>query len=78
MTCLGCQRCETDPMVTLIDGRKVCSYCPDWRLECEARQVAAMAALEQRRAYMVEAQKKRGQAAYLELARVVSVVFKNT
>lgn len=63
-------------MVTLIDNRKVCSYCPDWRLECEARQVAAMHTLEQRRAYMVEVQKKRGQAAYLELARVVSVVWK--
>jgi len=36
--CLGCQRLE-DPGVKLVQlhtGQKVCSYCPEWMLECEA------------------------------------------
>lgn len=39
MTCLGCQRCETDQVVTLRDGRTVCNECADWRHECECRDV---------------------------------------
>jgi hypothetical protein len=35
MTC-QCQRPRTG---TLIDGRKVCTYCPDWRDECGARAI---------------------------------------
>lgn len=52
MSCLGCQRCETGPVVTLIDGSVVCNYCPAFRLECEARTVLAMPTREQRREYL--------------------------
>lgn len=37
--CLGCQKCELGPVVTLWDGRVVCNECPDWRCECEARKL---------------------------------------
>jgi len=40
--CLGCQKCEDGPVVTLIDGRTVCNTCPDWRNECEARYLLDM------------------------------------
>ena len=39
--CLGCQRCEADT-VELIDGRQVCTWCEDYRAECEARAVLSM------------------------------------
>jgi uncharacterized Zn finger protein (UPF0148 family) len=39
MTCTGCEKCETGPVVELMDGRVVCNTCPDWRMECEARSL---------------------------------------
>ena len=75
MTCLGCQRCETGPMVTLISGQQVCNYCPDWRLECEARYVASMETLRERREYLQHVQQKRGSEAYLELAGLVKQIW---
>lgn len=43
MTCLGCQRLENaDQCVTLASGAVVCTYCPAWLIECEARELLAM------------------------------------
>jgi len=86
--CLGCVRCETDEMVTLISGNKVCSYCPAWRMECEARTVLAMPGQAKRRAYLfglteggkiVErgVAQVRGQAAADELADMVKRVWEH-
>lgn len=75
MTCLGCQRCETGPMVTLISGQQVCNYCPDWRVECEARHVASMETLRERREYLQHVHQKRGSEAYLELAGLVKQIW---
>ena len=36
--CLGCNLIESSA-VTLLDGKNVCSSCPAWRLETEAREV---------------------------------------
>lgn len=49
--CLGCQRCEDGPVAQLVDGRVVCTYCPDWRDECLAREILAMPK-ELRRAFL--------------------------
>jgi hypothetical protein len=49
--CLGCQRCEDGPTVVLVDGRTVCTYCPDWRDECLAREILKMPK-ERRRAWL--------------------------
>lgn len=49
--CLGCQRCEDGPTVQLVDGRTVCTYCPDWRDECLAREILAMPK-ERRRVFL--------------------------
>lgn len=35
MNCLGCERTDT---ATLLDGSTVCTTCPAWRQECEARE----------------------------------------
>ena len=41
--CLGCQRLEDESvkLVQLHTGQKVCSYCPEWMLECEANEMLA-------------------------------------
>lgn len=69
--CLGCQRCETGPMVTLSDGRSVCNFCEDYREECEARHVISLPSKYDRREYIDGITKKRGEAAGLRLAEVV-------
>lgn len=41
--CLGCQRLENnDQCVTLASGTVVCTYCPAWLIETEARELLAM------------------------------------
>lgn len=46
--------------VTLIDGRQVDSTSEDWRHECEARAIAALPTLADRRAWLEQLQHKRG------------------
>ena len=67
MTCLGCQLCEVGPFKTLIDGRVVCHQCEDWRAECEARTVLAMPTLAERRSFLADVEKHRGEAAANQL-----------
>ena len=49
-------------MPRLIDGREVASDSEDWRHECEARAIAALPTLAERRAWLEQIQHKRGQA----------------
>lgn len=65
MTCLGCQRCETDHVVTLNDGRVVCNECDDWRHECEVRDTVGRLYpdAEGMIAFLSEIEKKRGKDA---------------
>lgn len=53
-------------MVTLHDGRNVCNTCPEWREECEARELLALPLME-RRERLSERDIKRGQAETDEL-----------
>lgn len=46
--------------VTLIDDREVDSASEEWRHEAEARAIAALPALAQRRAWLDNIQSKRG------------------
>lgn len=75
--CLGCTRCEAGPVATLIDGRTVCTWCPDWRAECEARHILAMPSIHDRRAYLADIKTRRGQASHDELADLVRAVWSN-
>ena len=78
MNCLGCEGCATGPIVTTHDGRQVCNFCPDWKLECEARQVLSdfpdKAVIKSRRVvkmskanYLLEVRNARGENAYQAL-----------
>lgn len=62
MTCLGCNNIEVKP-VTLVDGTVVCNTCEAWRHECEARMIAGMETLQQRREYLDIVERRRGKPA---------------
>lgn len=51
MTCAKCIKPDA-PRVTLVDGQEVCTWCEEWRHECEARTILSMPTLRQRRAYL--------------------------
>ena len=60
--CLGCQRLEDESvkLVELHTGQKVCNYCPEWMLECEAKEMLAKPLKERQRtllAYEAKSQK---------------------
>ena len=74
MNCLGCQRCEEGPMVKLIDGRHVCDFCPDWKLECEARELLALP-LAKRQGRLAKLDETRGKASTDQLRAVMTAVF---
>lgn len=53
--CLGCQRLE-DEKTTLVElhtGQKVCSYCPEWMLECEANEMLAKPLKQRQRTLLI-------------------------
>jgi len=62
--------------VTLIDGREVNSASEEWRHECEARAIAALPTLAQRRAWLDNIQSKRGQAAADALRSTMAELWK--
>lgn len=47
----------------LIDGREVATDSPEWRHECEARAIAALPSLAERRAHLEGIEKRRGKDA---------------
>lgn len=51
------------PCVTLVDGRQVDSSSEEWRHETEARAIAALPTLAERRAWLEDIEKKRGKNA---------------
>lgn len=51
MSCAKCIKPDA-PRVTLIDGRQVCSWCEEWRHECEARAILKISPLARRRAHL--------------------------
>lgn len=50
-------------VVRLLDGREVAADSAEWRHECEARAIAALPTLADRRAWLEGIEKKRGKAA---------------
>lgn len=49
-------------LVTLLDGREVDSASEEWRHECEARAIADLRTLDERRAWLETLEKRRGKA----------------
>lgn len=66
MECLGCNLIEISA-VTLLDGRNVCNECPDWRHECEVRELARWESNEKRREFLAGVERARGKDAAKKL-----------
>lgn len=75
MSCLGCQRCEDGPVVTLHDGRVVCNFCPDYKDECLARHMLAKPDKNARREFLEQWGKKHGEAARDKLAALARSIW---
>ena len=75
MSCLGCNRCEDGPVVTLHDGRVVCNTCQDFKDECLARHVLALPTKHERREFLAAWGQKHGQVAGNRLADLVRSVW---
>jgi hypothetical protein len=60
------------PIVTLLDGRQVDSASEDWRHECEARAVAALPTLIERRMYLDAVELRRGNVEADRLRKTMS------
>lgn len=50
-------------MIRLVDGREVDSASDEWRHECEARAIANIPGLAQRREWLENLEKRRGKPA---------------
>jgi len=69
-----CHGCHREESVNLVDGKRVCNYCPEWRLECEARQLLRYP-LQKRRELLDARLKPRGKKGVEELKEVMAKVF---
>ncbi len=66
--CLGCEGIAYRPKL-LRDGRTVCTECPDWRAETEARMVANMKSDTARAEHLQGVEKVRGKVAADQLRK---------
>lgn len=73
--CLGCNRCEDGPMVTLHTGVQVCNYCPAFKDECLARHVLSMPTVQERRQFLAGWGQKHGEAEGRRMADLVRAVW---
>jgi len=69
-----CTNCAKEETIKLIDGRRVCNYCPDYLLECEARQLLRLP-LWRRREQLDARLKPRGELAVNRLKTVMGQIF---
>lgn len=68
---MRCQECKREETINLVDGRKVCNYCPEWLIECEARHLLGLP-LHKRREQLDARSKTRGTTAVESLKKVMS------
>jgi 5-enolpyruvylshikimate-3-phosphate synthase len=62
--------------VALLDGRQVDSASEAWRHECEARYIAALPSLAERRIYLTEVERRRGKAEADRLRATMKALWK--
>lgn len=63
-------------MPTLIDGREVDSSSMEWRIELEARSIAKLPTLAERRAWLEVVEARRGKEVADHLRAVIAAVWK--
>lgn len=73
---LGCQRLEDEKttLVELSTGQKVCSYCPEWLLECEAKALLELP-LSERKRLLLAFEAKRGPKSVEILKSRMTLIF---
>jgi hypothetical protein len=54
------QACTRDRTAQLHDRRQVCTWCEEWRAECEALTLLRMPHVDARRGYLIAVGKRRG------------------
>jgi len=69
-----CNGCHREESVNLVSGKRVCNYCPEWQLECEARHLLRYP-LQKRRELLDARLKQRGKASVDKLKDVMAQVF---
>ena len=74
MTCAGCNNIEQHP-VSLHDGTVVCSSCDAWRAECEARAIMRLGSTQERRTWLDDIERRRGQPARLALQHTIGALW---
>lgn len=76
--CLGCQRLEDEnaKLVQLTTGQWVCTYCPEWMIECEATWLLEQP-LEERRRLLFKIEAERGSKSVENLKKVITRVFEH-
>lgn len=81
--CAGCAKLEdgSTPVVTLVGGQQVCSWCPHWRSETggrqqEANDVLRMVDRDTRRAFIASRRAEFGDAYADRLEAVVLATWK--
>ena len=74
--CIGCQRLN-DELVNLIQlstGRRVCSYCPEWMIETEAKELLSLP-LKQRQRLLLIKEAARGPESIKILKARIKLIF---
>lgn len=70
------ESCKPNKLLRLVSGKEVCTWCPEWARECEARRL-----LKYKKAELKEALEKReqirGKDVTDELRAVMELVSKN-
>lgn len=69
-----CASCDKTKNIDLSSGREVCAYCPDLRMECEARDLLRMP-LDQRRTRLDQIRYYRGDKATEALKEVMAALW---
>lgn len=69
-----CPQCDADRSTQLLSGAVACSYCPRFRLECEAQNMLKLC-LEDRRERLCLIESKRGKRATDKLREVMKILW---
>lgn len=68
--------CTRPRTARLHDGREVCTWCEEWRAECEAVALLKLPNVDLRRGYLAAVGKRRGQTARIALEERAKGIWK--
>lgn len=71
------QSCKPDKLVRLVSGKEVCTWCPEWARECEAKRLLTYKKAELKEA-LEKREQVRGKDVTDELRAIMELVSTNT